>query len=267
MPRFLSFRSRRRRVDQPMTVVEHLEELRRRLIVSLVALSVGVVGAFIAQKPEFAVVKRPLAGLTRTHPNLQLVTFSPTEPFMTVLKVSFYVGLLVAIPVILWEFWSFIMPALHENESRTVLPYVALTTGLFLFGVVFGYFLVLPVGITWLINFGGTLFQQELRASDYISFFVLFLLAFGIVFEMPVVLITLAALRVVNSRTLRQKRRWAILINAVVAAAATPSQDPFSMILMMIPLLILYELTILLIQGMERRRERRISRADAGLTG
>ena len=84
---------------------------------------------------------------------------------------------------------------------------------------------------------------------------------------MPVVLITLAALRVVNSRTLRQKRRWAILINAVVAAAATPSQDPFSMILMMIPLLILYELTILLIQGMERRRERRISRADAGLTG
>jgi sec-independent protein translocase protein TatC len=250
-----------------MTLVEHLEELRRRIIVSLVAVAIGVVGALIAKNAVFAVVERPLRSLAQTHPDLQLLTFSPTEPFMTVFQVCFFTGLLVALPVILWELWAFILPALHENEGRAVLPYVALTAGLFLFGVVFGYFLVLPIGLAWLMNVGGSLFQQELRASEYISFFTLFLLAFGLVFEMPVVLLMLSGLGVVNSRMLRKNRKWAVVINGVVAAVATPSQDPLSMILMMIPLVILYELTIMMIQGLERRRERRMSQADAGLAG
>ena len=111
---------------------------------------------------------------------------------MTVLKVSIYFGLLLALPVVLWQIWAFIMPALYENEKKRVLPYVLFTTGLFVGGVLFGYYVVLPIGLKFLVGYGGDIFDQQQRAGEYVSFVTLFLLAFGVVFEMPAIMVLLA---------------------------------------------------------------------------
>jgi sec-independent protein translocase protein TatC len=239
--------------QRTLTIIEHLTELRKRITIALAALVVGVIVAFIFQGYIFKVLMKPLHGTKVT----SITTFGPAEPFMVALKVSIYAGLLLALPVIMWELWAYIMPALYENEKKTIVPYVAMTTGLFLFGVVFGYYLVLPIGLKWLLGYGGDIFNQQLRAEDYIGFVTLFLLAFGVVFEMPVFILILAALRIVSAKLLRKQRRIAIVVIAVVSMVATPSQDPVSMILMMIPLLILYELSIILTSLMEKRRNRR----------
>jgi sec-independent protein translocase protein TatC len=240
-----------------MSVLDHLDELRRRIIVSLLALVVGVVAAFIGKDWVFFVVERPLKAIRG--PGAQLVTFSPTEPFMTIVRVSVYVGLIIALPVILYEVWAFIMPALYEREKRSVLPYVLFTLLLFLGGVAFGYFVVLPIGLSFLIGYGGDIFNQQLRASEYLSFVSVFLLGFGVVFEMPAFILLLSALGVVSTKRLRRWRKYAVLVIAVVAMVITPSQDPVSMLLMMGPLLLLYELGIGLGRLVERRRERRRS--------
>lgn len=239
--------------QRTLTIIEHLTELRKRITIALGALVVGVVVAFIFQNMLFDVLMRPLhnTGITA------ITTFGPTEPFMVTIKVAIYAGVLLAMPVIMWELWAYIMPALYENEKKAILPYVALTTGLFLLGVLFGYFVVLPIGLKFLMGYGGDSFNQQLRAADYIGFVTLFLLAFGVVFELPVFMLLLAALRVVSAKLLRKQRRVAIVVIAVVAMVATPSQDPVSMLLMMAPLIVLYEFSIVLTSLMERRRARR----------
>lgn len=240
--------------QQGMSIIEHLDELRRRILISVAALVVSVVAAFIAQDFVFTLIKRPL---TSSGIKTQLITLSPSEPFMTVIKVSVYAGFLLALPILLWEFWSYIMPALYEREKKMVLPYVALTAGLFLGGVLFGYFLVLPVGLRFLVGYGGDIFLQQLRAGEYVSFVSLFLLAFGATFELPIVMLLLGGLGIINSRLLRKQRRVAVVVIAVVSMVLTPSQDPVSMLLMMAPLLFLYEFSIVLTRLQERRRARR----------
>lgn len=249
---------KRKSVEQErMSVLDHLDELRRRIIIALVALAIGVVAAFVGKDWVFFVIERPLKAIRG--PGTQLVTFSPTEPFMTILKVSIYAGLIVALPVILYEVWAFIMPALYEREKKSALPYVLFTLLLFLGGVAFGYFVVLPVGLNFLIGYGGDIFNQQLRASEYLSFVSIFLLGFGVVFELPAFMLLLSALGVVSTKRLRRWRKYAVLVIAVVAMVTTPSQDPVSMLLMMGPLLLLYELGIGLGMLVERRREKRRS--------
>jgi len=238
-----------------MTILEHLGELRKRLFIALGSATLAVVVAFILQDRVFAILKRPLDLVEGQ--KAQLVTLSPTEPFMTTLKVSIYAGLLMALPIIMWQLWAFIMPALYENEKKTVLPYVALTTGLFVGGVAFAYFLVLPIGLDWLVGYGGDTFRQDMRAGEYLNFVVLFLLAFGLVFELPVAILSLAAMRIVDTRFLRRKRRHAIVVIAIVSMVITPSQDPVSMLLLVGPLVLLYEISLVLVALMERRRARR----------
>ncbi|GAB4242537.1 MAG: hypothetical protein Kow00129_01100 [Thermoleophilia bacterium] len=237
-----------------MTVVEHLTELRRRLILALLALGLGVVVAFIFQNPIFEILKAPLDRAPGVE--ARLITLSPAEPFMTVLKVSVVAGLLLALPVVLWQFWAFVMPALYESERKRVLPYAAFTTLLFLAGVAFGYFVVLPVGLAFLVGYGGDIFAQELRASEYINFVSMFLLAFGVVFEMPAMLLLLASAGLVNHVILKRVRKYALLGIAVIAMILTPA-DPFSMLLMMGPLYLLYELGIILTLLVDRRRVKR----------
>lgn len=238
-----------------LTITEHLDELRRRMLISLGAVGAGMVFAFVKQDWVFAVLKRPLDRLGQEH--VELVTLSPSEPFMTVLKVSMYAGFLLALPIILWQTWAFVVPALHEKEKRAVLPYATLTCGLFVGGAAFGYFLVLPVAINWLVGYGGDIFQQQLRAPDYISFVALFILAFGTTFEMPVVILLLSGLGLINQRRLRKNRKYALLAIAALSAALTPSQDPLSMLFTMGPLLFLYELSVYLTRLTERRRLKR----------
>ncbi len=241
--------------EQRMSVVDHLGELRKRLVISAVAILIGTAFSFIAKGWVFEVILRPLR-ITQGD-KVTIITLSPTEPFMTVLKVSIYAGLLIALPVVLWQFWAFIMPALYENEKKRVLPYVFFTTALFLAGVLFGYYVVLPVGLKFLVGYGGDIFNQQLRASEYISFVSLFLLAFGVVFEMPAIMLMLSSAGIVNARQLRKTRKYALVGIATASMVLTPSQDPVSMLLMMGPLLVLYELGIMLARVVDRRRAKR----------
>jgi sec-independent protein translocase protein TatC len=248
-----------------MPLLGHLGELRRRFTYIAIALVICVIGAFIAKKWVFMVLLRPLES---TQVN-ELTTLGVTEAFMQVLKVSIYAGLIVCLPFILYQFWAFVMPALYENEKRSIIPYVFATTALFLGGVAFGYFVVLPVGLGFMIGYGGDVFNQLLHAERYISFVSMFLLAFGVVFELPLVMMLLAWAGIIDHRKMRKVRKYAILVMAVVAMVFTPSQDPVSMMLMLVPLLVLYEFGIKLAQLVAKRKQKRAEAAlleEAGLS-
>lgn len=245
-----------------MPLLGHLSELRKRLFYSAIAVVVCCIGTFIANKYVFDVLMYPLRDTPYGSRNL--TAFGVTEAFMATLKITIYAGLLVSLPVLLWQFWAFILPALYDKEKKAVLPYVGFSTLLFLGGVVFCYFLVLPYSLNWLINFAEGQFDTYLTANSYVPFVALFLLAFGAAFELPLVMMLLALAGIVNHRTLRKMRRWAIIVEAAVAMIITPGGDPISMILMLIPLLVLYELGIWLAAIAGRRKAKRTAAAVVG---
>jgi sec-independent protein translocase protein TatC len=236
-----------------MPLMGHLGELRKRLTYVAIVVVVCVIGAFIEKDWVFFVLLRPLKYTQVT----ELTTLGVTEAFMQVLKVSIYAGLIIALPYILYQFWAFIMPALYENERRSVLPYVAFTTSLFLAGVAFAYLVVLPVGLRFMVGYGGEYFNQLLQAERYITFVSMFILAFGVVFELPLVMMLLAWAGIVDYVKMRKVRKYAVLIMAVVAMVLTPSQDPLSMALMLVPLLLLYEFGIWLSRATAKRKAKR----------
>ncbi|OFW62168.1 MAG: twin arginine-targeting protein translocase TatC [Actinobacteria bacterium RBG_16_64_13] len=237
-----------------MPLMGHLGELRRRLTYVAIVVVICVIAAFVEQKWVFKVLMRPLVEYTSID---ELTTLGVTEAFMSVLKVSIYAGLIVSLPFILYQFWGFVMPGLYENEKRSVVPYVASTTALFLGGVAFAYFVVLPVGLRFMVGYGADIFNQLLQAERYINFVSMFLLAFGVVFELPLVMMLLAWAGIVDYVRMRKVRKYAILVEAVVAMIFTPSQDPLSMALMLIPLMILYEFGIWLARIVARRKAKR----------
>jgi sec-independent protein translocase protein TatC len=236
-----------------MPLMGHLSELRRRITYCAIVVVVFVIAAFVEKKWVFFVLLRPLKN-TQVR---ELTTLGVTEAFMQVLKVSIYAGLICALPFILYQFWAFIMPALYEHEKRSTVPYVLFTTVLFLAGVVFGYFIVLPVGLKFMVGYGGNVFNPLLQAERYITFVSMFLLAFGVVFELPLVMMLLSWAGIVDHKKMRKVRKYAILVEAVIAMVITPSQDPLSMTLMLIPLIVLYEFGIWLAKVAAKRRERR----------
>ena len=236
-----------------MPLMGHLGELRKRFTYIAIVLVVFVIAAFIAKKYVFGVLMWPL----RNTGVDQLTTLGVTEAFMQVLKVSIYAGLICALPYILYQFWSFIMPALYENEKKSTVPYVALTTLLFLGGITFGYFIVLPIGLKFMIGYGGDTFNQLLQAEKYISFISMFELAFGVVFELPLIMMLLAWAGLIDHTKMRKWRKYAVLVMAVIAMVLTPSQDPVSMMLMLVPLIVLYEFGILLAKLASKRKIRR----------
>ena len=252
-------------VDDRFTLFEHLDELRKRLIWAGVALAVGVVVAAVFNGLVFDLLLYPLKQVRGLDPAAyKLTTFSPAEPFMTSLKIWVVVGIMLAAPFLIWQMWAYLGPAFTSTEKRYFYPVVIATTALFLGGVVFGYLVVLPKGLQFLLGFGSGNFNIQNRASDYFTFVALFVLAFGAVFEMPVVLVLLAKVGVLDDRFLRKHRRYAILINAIVAAVITPSQDAFSMLAMFIPLVILYEISIPLARLVQPKREAAAGGVDAG---
>ena len=250
---FASIRKSRDR-HKAMSLVGHLDELRRRITFAAIAVILCSVAAFVEKKYVFAVVMRPLD--STPYAGQKLLAFTATEPFMAILKISIYAGLIVSLPIVMWQFWAFIMPALYENERRNIIPYVGLTTGLFLCGVVFCYYLVLPIGLKWLLNFSAGQFTVLLHVDAYVSFITLFLLAFGVVFELPLVMLLLAWAGLVDYKKMAKVRKYAVLVEAVVAMVITPSQDPISMMLMLIPLVILYEFGIWLSRLVAKRKVR-----------
>jgi sec-independent protein translocase protein TatC len=249
----LIMRRRRRDPTGTMTVLEHLGELRTRLIVAFLALAVGMAIAWPLYGLVFRLLSDPFCSFMRAHPNLatdpdnpcRLVFLSVVEPFLVKLKLVAFMGFLIALPVILYEFWRFVAPGLTPRERHYALPFVAVSIVLFALG---GWFalLTLPKGLTFLLGFAGTTrVAAVITIGKYIGFVTLLILAFGASFEFPLILISLTMVGVLSSRQLRHWRRQAVVSIALVAAVITPSQDWFTMTAMMVPLLIFYELAIL----------------------
>jgi sec-independent protein translocase protein TatC len=240
--------------EDRLTLMEHLDELRKRLFKAAILVVAGIIFAAIFNDRILHLLLRPLP-LKYRH----ITTFSPAEPFMVSLKVWVYVGLVAASPFIIYQLWAFLAPAFSKNEKKYFYPIVVSCSLLFLGGVFFCYMIVLPKGLAWLLGFNGPFFNVQNRAQEYFSFVALFLLAFGAVFELPVVIVLATRVGVVDVKFLRKNRKYAILINAVIAAVATPSQDAFSMIAMFVPLIVLYEASLVVAHFVEPKRKQRLA--------
>jgi sec-independent protein translocase protein TatC len=226
-----------------MTLVEHLTELRTRLFIACVAIAVGAVIAFLLYNRILDFLVHPYCAIKKG--NCKLYVTSPLEGIAVRLKIAGYGGLMIASPVVLWELWRFITPGLHKQEKRYAIPFIVASTGLFFFGVLIAY-LTFPKALEFLISIGGADLQEIFSPKDYVSFFLKIMLAFGLAFEFPVVLVFLELVRVVTSKRLSSWRRPAIVIIVAAAAVITPSQDPYSLFGMAVPMYIFYELSILI---------------------
>jgi len=241
---------RRLRHGEEATLVEHLDELRARIFVSLGALVLGFVVAFVFHRHLLHWLNAPLPE-KRGNP----ITLGVAEPFLTAVKVSLMAGFGLALPVILWQLWSFLAPAVEEHSERTVRVFVVFATVLLVAGVAFGYWVVLPKAIHFLTNFDQHEFDIQIRARDYYSFVLTVLFAVALVFQLPIFILALVRLGVLSTDTLRRNRRLGYFIVAVIAVAL-PGVDPVTTTLETIPLIVLYEGSIWLAVLIERRAAR-----------
>jgi sec-independent protein translocase protein TatC len=224
--------------EDRLSLVDHLDELRSRIIIAVGAFIVALGLCFWQNHELLKIVNDPLG-------KRQPITLGVTEPFITTLTVAAYAAILIAMPIILYELYAFILPAFSPGERKVALPLLLMVPFLFIAGVVFSYFVVIPAALKFLLHFNQSQFNLQIRARDYYSFFSLTLLACGIVFQLPVFLLGLVKMGITTPAKLRKNRRYAILVIAVVAAAL-PGVDPVSMLIEMVPLLVLYEVSILL---------------------
>ena len=240
---------RRLEHGEEATLVEHLDELRTRIIISLVAL----VPAFAL---TFYFHEQIMEWLTVPLPNdKQLVTFGVTEPFTTSVKVSLIAAVALVLPVLLWQTWAFFAPAFEQHHQRVVTVLVVIGTALFVCGVAFMYYIVLPRALDFLTNYDDELYDIQIRASYYYSFVALLLLGGGIAFLLPILVLGLVRLRVLSTGRLRRNRRVAFVI-LLVFAALLPTVDPVSLAFEVVPLVLLYEASIWVAVLMERRWQR-----------
>ena len=239
-----------RRLDhgEEVTLVEHLEELRQRIFVCLGALLVGFIVTYAFHKQLLDWLNRPLPAHVA-----KPTTFGVAEPFLTVMKISLFGAVILAAPVLLWQLWAFLAPAIEAGVERKILGFVLVATGLLAGGIVFGYFVALPAAVHYLTNFDKQQFDIQLRAKDYYSFVTMVLLAMGIVFELPVFVLALVGIGILDSRTLRKNRRIGYFAVAALAVAL-PGVDPITTCIEIAPLWILFELSIQLSRIVERRR-------------
>lgn len=226
--------------EDRLTLVEHLDELRNRLIVCAAAFGVALGLCFWQNHLLLEIAGGPLPG-----DHKQLLTFGVTEPFMTTFTVAAYGAIILSLPVLVYQAYAYVLPAFSKAERRVVLPIMLLAPVLFLVGVAFAYFAVMPAAVKFLLNFNDNQFNVQLRARDYYSFFSTTMLAGGVIFELPLAILAVTRLGIVSIEQLSANRRYAYLIIAIVAAAL-PGVDPVSMLIEMVPLLALYELSILL---------------------
>jgi Tat protein translocase TatC len=223
-----------------LTLVEHLDELRARIVVCLLVLGVALALCFWQNHLLLEIASDPLP-----EGHEKLLTFGVAEPFTTTLAVATYGALILALPVILYQAYAYVLPAFSLAERRAIVPILLLAPLLFLAGVAFGYFVVMPAAVKFLLNFNDSQFNVQVRARDYYSFFSTTLLACGIVFQLPLAILAATRLGIVSPGQLSANRRYAYLAIAIVAAAL-PGVDPISMLIEMIPLLVLFELSILI---------------------
>jgi sec-independent protein translocase protein TatC len=246
--------------EDQLSLVEHLDELRGRIIVCAIAFGLALALCFWQNHLLLEIANGPLpAG------HKKLITFGVTEPFTTTVTVAAYGGIVLALPVVLWQLYAYILPAFSPVEKRAVLPIMLLFPFLFIAGLAFSYFAVMPAAVKFLLNFNDSQFNVQVRARDYYSFFSTTMLAGALVFQLPLVILAVTRLGIVPIHVLTSNRRYAYLIIAIIAAAL-PGVDPVSMIIEMVPLLVLFELSILIAKVFGREGERRAA-AEPSLDG
>lgn len=231
--------------EDRLSLVEHLDELRSRIIVCGVALGVAFGLAAWQSDLVLEILNRPLPS------GQEPITLSPTEPFLTTITLSLYSAILLTLPVILYQAYAFVLPAFSPNERRVALPLLLLAPVLFIAGVLFAYFIVLEPAISFLLNFNADEFNTQLRARDYYSFATLSMLAMGILYQVPIGVLAVTRLGIVTPEKLAKNRRYAIL-GCAVLAALLPTIDPVTLILEMVPLIALFELSLLLARAFGR---------------
>ncbi|MDO8735841.1 MAG: twin-arginine translocase subunit TatC [Thermoleophilia bacterium] len=244
--------------DRMMSLIGHLEELRKRIIISLVAIAVGMLVCFIFKGFLLEMLTAPLG-------EKKLITLSPTESFMTVFKVAGYTGMILASPVIIYQIWAFVAPGLRAKEKRVIFFATFFTSILFLAGVAFAWIFVLPRTLDFLLTYEEDIFNQQVQSSQYFTFVAMFMLGFGIIFETPAMILSLVRLGIVDPKYLRKKRKYAILIGVIASAALTPGQDLFSMLAMAIPFILLFEISLVLSRFVKPARDESIIDADDDL--
>lgn len=280
--------------DVKMTLVEHLDELRSRIIYSLIAVVIIAIFAYFFRNQILALLTRPLGGyLTFSRSEIPLlldalrnylegsasayftpeqiaaivasfqrvlylqtglIFIHPTEAFFSYLKLAIFTGILLGAPFIIYQVWRYVLPALFEHERKYTLNAFTFGTVLFYTGAAFAFIVVMPLGVRFLIRIGGPYVQPTFTIGNYISFTMLFMLAFGLIFELPVVIFLLVKAGIVSTAFLKKERKYVIVLAFVAAAILTPP-DPFTQLTMAIPLLLLYELSLFLARFAERKPE------------
>lgn len=226
-----------------MSFIGHLEELRKRIIVCLIAVCITFGLSYAFKEKLFYFLMLPLADAMG--PDQKMIFTSLTEAFFCYLKTAFIAGMLFAVPVIMYEMWLFVAPGLYDKEKRLLLPFVFLSSFFFLGGALFGYFVVFPYAFQYLMGFGTVDIKAMPSMREYLSLASLLLFAFGCTFELPLVLTLLAKAHIVTASFLNKYRKYAILLIFIASAIITPTTDPFNLFLMAVPLMVLYEVGII----------------------
>lgn len=242
MPEFSATASHK---DLPaMSFLQHLEELRMRIIRALVAVGVGFCVCWYYAEPIFSYMQRPImAALQNHHLDTKLVYLSPTEPFNMYLKVGFMAGLFVASPFVLYQLWAFVAPGLYRDEKRYVLPFMFFSVGLFMAGGYFGYRIVYPAALDFLIGYGRQ-FSPMITIGEYTDLFMTIIVGLGLIFELPILVFFLSLMGVITAGWMWRNLRYSILAIFVLAAIVTPTTDIMNMCLFAAPMVVLYVLSI-----------------------
>ena len=250
--------------DDRMTLVEHLAELRSRIIRSLLAVVVGIIVLLTFYDQVLNFLRRPYNTLCKHKPNLKcgdLQFIGPLEGFTTRLSICTYGGIVFALPVIMWQVWRFVVPALHAKEKRYAVPFVLSSVALFIMGAIVAYWTLTPA-LDFLISWSGTGVKANFQVSKYVSLVGLMIAVFGITFEFPVLLVFLQLVGVLTPQTLMKQWRYSVVIIFVIAAVITPSGDPYSMMALALPMTLFYVMSIAIGVIFQRRKRAAEAAAD-----
>jgi sec-independent protein translocase protein TatC len=247
--------------DGRMPFLQHLEELRSRLIRSVLGLCVGFGICLVFSERLFSILAKPITGLLP--PGSSLVFTSLPDPVFIYIKIAFFAGLFLALPYVLYQLWLFIYPGLHENERQLALPFIMCATALFYLGAAFAYFLVFPAAFKFFISFPSEELKPMIAIREYVSLVVLLMAAFGAIFETPIVIVFLGLLGLFNSGHLKKGRRYFIVLAFIIAAILTPTPDVINQTLMAVPMLLFYEVGIQVLVIFEKKRKREEEKAAA----
>ncbi len=245
--------------EDRMTLIEHLTELRTRIIRSVLAVGIGMVIVLALYDQVLEFMREPYEQLCRDNPgklNCELYSLGPLEGLSTRLSISTYGGMILAMPVLLWQIWRFVVPALHAKEKKYAIPFIVSSVVLFLLGATVAYFTLTPA-LDFLISWSGEGVQANFQVSKYISLFGLMVAAFGITFEFPVLLVFLQLVGVLTPQTLARQWRYAVVAIFVIAAVVTPSGDPYSMMAMALPMTLFYIISIIIGRVAQKRKQAR----------